>query len=406
MMRIFLLIVSAIFLQYSLKGQVIKTMLRLPDTGQNQSYTNTFGEDADFNFNVPFFIKETNGTVIDTLTGLMWQQADGGEMTYANALMYADTSTFAGFSDWRLPDTHEAFSILNHQKANPALDINVFSTSTAEYWWTSNTQMDNTSKVWVTNAGGGIGNHPKTETISAGGTKRFHSRLVRNHISPDILDAVYNDKANGIVLDLMTHLEWQKLASNIQLTWEQALVYADTCTYGTKTNWRLPNIKELQSISKVQFKDPSVPNFFISNIHTGKYWSSTTLPNQTASAWHLNTQYGITSYDVKTLSNYVLLVRNPDEPVTGLRAENIKQKIGIFPNPNNGEFTFTLPENLTHRMLTLQIINAIGTLVFEEKVESTLDEIKVSDCSLLDGIYVLQIESELGTLQTKFIIQP
>jgi hypothetical protein len=63
-------------------GQGIqKTMLKLPDTGQTGDFTSTFGEDSDYNINVPFFIKNNNGTVTDTMTGLMWQQADGGEMT-------------------------------------------------------------------------------------------------------------------------------------------------------------------------------------------------------------------------------------------------------------------------------------------------------------------------------------
>ena len=60
---------------------VLKTMMRLPDTGQTTSYTSTFGEDADYNFNTPAFILSGNGTVTDTITTLMWQQTDGGEMT-------------------------------------------------------------------------------------------------------------------------------------------------------------------------------------------------------------------------------------------------------------------------------------------------------------------------------------
>ncbi len=385
-------------------AQVPKTMLRLPDTGQNQSYTNTFGEDADFNMNVPFFIKGTNGTVIDTITGLMWQQDDGGEMTYENAILYADTLTFGGFSDWRLPSTHEAFSILNHQKSNPALDINVFTTSTAEYWWTSNTQMDNTSKVWVTNAGGGIGNHPKTETISAGGTKRFHARLVRNNVSPDILDAVFNDKANGIVLDLMTGLEWQKNPLVMQLTWEQALVYADTCTFAGKSDWRLPNIKELQSISKVQFKYPSIPSFFIGNIQIGKYWSSTTLPNSTNSAWYLQTQFGITSYDAKTLSNYAILVRNPDVPATGFLDNNLEQKFVVFPNPNAGNFTLKLPETLLHQNIQIKIFNALGEMIQEENLIVMEECIPLTLSYKLNGIYSLVIDSEHAQFRTKFIL--
>ena len=93
---------------------VLKTMMRLPDTGQTTSYTTTFGEDADYNFNTPVFILSGNGTVTDTITSLMWQQTDGGEMTIENAIIYCNTLTLGGYTDWRLPNCHELFSILNH----------------------------------------------------------------------------------------------------------------------------------------------------------------------------------------------------------------------------------------------------------------------------------------------------
>ena len=51
---------------------VTRTMLRLPDTGETTSYTTTFGEDNDYTINPPFFIDDADGTVTDTVTGLMW----------------------------------------------------------------------------------------------------------------------------------------------------------------------------------------------------------------------------------------------------------------------------------------------------------------------------------------------
>lgn len=98
-------------------------MKRLPDTGQKLSYTNTFGEDNDYIINSPFYINNNDGTITDTITGLMWQKTDGGEMTFENALSYTDTLTLGGFNNWRLPNAHEAFSILNLQSNNPALDV-------------------------------------------------------------------------------------------------------------------------------------------------------------------------------------------------------------------------------------------------------------------------------------------
>ena len=158
----------------------------------------------------------------------MWQQKDGGEMTIENAVIYCDTLTLGGYTDWRLPTAHEAFSINNLQYVNPALDTNVFNKTPAQYWWTSNRQANDSSVVWVTNAGGGIGNHPKSETVSAGGNKIFDIRAVSDRSAPPVIPNHFTDNGNGTVTDNLTTLLWQKTAYSDTLTWEHALKYADT----------------------------------------------------------------------------------------------------------------------------------------------------------------------------------
>ena len=98
----------------ALNASAQQSMLKLPDTGQTNTYTATFGEDADYAINPPSFTDNGDGTVKDNVTGLIWQKADGGEMTWSNAFVYAQTNRVGGQSDWRLPTSHEAFSILNH----------------------------------------------------------------------------------------------------------------------------------------------------------------------------------------------------------------------------------------------------------------------------------------------------
>ena len=73
-----------------------------------------------------------------------------------------------------MPTAHELYSITKQGAINPAIDTNYFAVTAAEYWWSRDTQVGNSSNIWVANDGGGIGNHPKSETISAGGSKRFH----------------------------------------------------------------------------------------------------------------------------------------------------------------------------------------------------------------------------------------
>jgi hypothetical protein len=48
-----------------------------------------------------------DGTVSDTATGLMGQQAEAGAMNWEVALVYCEKSVLAGCTDWRLPDRNE-----------------------------------------------------------------------------------------------------------------------------------------------------------------------------------------------------------------------------------------------------------------------------------------------------------
>ncbi len=283
---------------------------RLPDTGQSVSYTDTFGEDADYSLNPPVLTNNGNSTVTDGVTGLMWQAIDGGEMTYESAVAYCNNLVLSGFSDWRLPTPHELFSILNLGRQNPAIDTLYFPNTQAEYWWSSDRQVDDTTKVWVVNAGGGIGNHSKSETISAGGIRRIHVRAVRDVQSKMIGDRHFTaNTTTGIVIDQFTGLMWQRLVSPDTLTWEAALQYAESLTLGGYSDWRLPNIKELQSISDERIHHPSLDTNYFTLPNLRYYWSSTTLRGTTTRAWYLDDNYGITTYAEKIRSLGVICVR-------------------------------------------------------------------------------------------------
>ena len=283
---------------------------KLPDTGQTTSYTATAGEDADYVINPLSFKDNGNGTVTDNNTGLIWQKTDGGEMTFEKAVSYADTLTLGGYTDWRLPTGQELFSLHLFDANNPALNTTIFTKTLAEYWWSSEKQADNTAIIWLTNAGGGIGNHAKAESKSAGGTKLIHVRAVRNPITTTFAVAHFTDNGDGTIKDNYTGLTWQKNSSTTAMNWEAALAYAKTITLGGKSDWRLPNIKELQSLNDVSRVKPSINKTFFPNIVSSAfYWSSTSQYKTPTVAWDFNTDYGVVTYDSKTVNKYAILVR-------------------------------------------------------------------------------------------------
>jgi formylglycine-generating enzyme required for sulfatase activity len=288
---------------------------RLPDTGQSTSFTSTQGEDADFVCNTQSFTDNGDGTITDNVTKLMWQKTDGGEMIFDNAVAYCDHLILAGNTDWRLPTGIELFSLNYYNQLNPALNTTYFTTTTAEYWWTSELRADDASKVWLVNAGGGIGAHPKNETISAGGTRRVHARAVRNPVTTTFSEPHFTDNGNGTITDNYTGLTWQKIQSPNTLSWEEALAYANNFSLANKSDWRIPNIKEIQSLNDPALSKPSFNKTYFPNSLSGNYWSSTTLQNTTAKAWDINIDYGIVSYNDKTLKENVLLVRGGTDNV-------------------------------------------------------------------------------------------
>lgn len=374
---------------------VLKSMLRLPDTGQTSSYTATFGEDNDYTIHAPRFKPDSVGTTfvtVDSITGLMWSELDGSEMTYSSAVNYCNSYTLGNYTDWRLPTAHEAFSILNHQHTNPALDPTVFQTSAAEYWWSSTLQVNDTNKVWVTNAGGGIGNHPKTETISAGGTKKFFTRCVRDIHTPTPVANHFIDNNNGTISDAITSLYWQKVSYSDSLTWEDALQYADTFSLAGYSDWRLPNIKEMQSINDESLFNPSINTNFFTNAIIGKYWSSTTLPNFTAKAWYLDTKFGVTTYANKTNKLRVYLVRGNDILNNNIDEITESTQLEIYPNPCS--------TNLKLKGVSMgSIINIFsisGELIYTNNYSGSIDLTGFSK-----GLYILQVKNKSG----KFSVQ-
>ena len=364
----------------AISQSVTKTMILLPDTGQNISYTATFGEDNDYNINTQNFTNNNNGTITDNVTNLMWQQVDGGEMSFGNANIYANDLVFGGFADWRLPSPHEAFSILNFQNNNPALNTTFFTASNAQYWWTNSYELNSTTKAWVTNAGGGIGNKPISETISVGGSFKYHVRLVRNIVTPIGIINQFTDNNDGSVYDNLTKLTWQKVPNPNMYSWEAALAFAENLTIGSTSDWRLPNIKELQSISNETLINPSVNTTFFGSIGIKSYWSSTSLASQSVNAWFMNTQFGTTTFGLKTSTNYVICVKG--SPTLSDVVYDYNSKIIVFPNPFRSKIQ--IKNGIGNEDYKLQ--NQFGqTLFFGKDIEN-------QDFLILpNGIYFLEI---------------
>jgi hypothetical protein len=289
----------------ALAGQTVKTMSHLPDTGQTRHFA--AGDDSEHPNHPLAFTVNADGTVIDKVTGLLWQQKDGGEMTWEHARDYCAALALGGKSGWRMPSNQELFSILDHNNGKPAIDTSAFTKTEAEYWWSFDQRADDASRIWSVNAGGGTGPHPKRETISAGGQKHYHVRCVIASASTPIREP-YTANSDGTVTDNRTGLIWQQ-GETSPMTWEEALQYAQNLSLAGHSDWRLPNIKELESLNNEKIVEPSIPKTHFPGVQQDVYWTSTTLMNHSTRAWTVDFTFGIASYEEKTEKLRVRAVR-------------------------------------------------------------------------------------------------
>jgi hypothetical protein len=146
------------------------SVICLPKTGQTTSYAT--GDDGDLEMGVawpdPRFADNGDGTITDNLTGLMWTKdanlPDGSKMWYQAlnyvARMNAGIYKNFGYTDWRLPNRKELFSLIDRSQDHPALPAGHPFTNVQDraYWSSSNYE----SGAWEVNMwSGDVGIDPK-----------------------------------------------------------------------------------------------------------------------------------------------------------------------------------------------------------------------------------------------------
>ena len=139
----------------------------------------------------------------------------------------------------------------------------------------------------------------------------------------------FTDNADGTVTDNLTGLIWLKNANcaNAIKSWFDALTYCNTLNSGecgltddsVEGDWRLPNVKELQSLIHYGFYSPALPNTAgtgqwtpgdpFTNVQSFYYWSSTTYVSATNNAWYVQMINGVVAFRWKINGNYVWPVR-------------------------------------------------------------------------------------------------
>ncbi|MBF0099455.1 MAG: DUF1566 domain-containing protein [Desulfobacterales bacterium] len=122
----------------------------------------------------------------------------------------------------------------------------------------------------------------------------------------------YTDNGNGTITDETTGLMWQKTDDGTSRSLNDALVYCENLSFAGYSDWRLPNVNELLSISDTRY-NPAIDPIFI--CLSAGYWSSSTLVLSADNAWYVDFNNGNDISGKITNSYYVRAVRTPPSVV-------------------------------------------------------------------------------------------
>jgi hypothetical protein len=273
--------------------QCVTGRFNVVDTGQITCYDSTTGDpvtcvgigyDADYEGNPPDYRVSADSTMVtDNVTGLIWTQTpdtDGNgvvnaadKMTLEEAEAYCSRLSFGGF-EWRLPTIKELYSLILFSGEDPSgytgsdisvltpfIDDNVFEpgfgdTSAGERIIDGQyaTSTVYTSPLGTINGAdtmfgvnfidGRIKGYPYDYPPT--NPKTFYVLAVAGG-NPDYGQNDFMDNGDQTISDLATGLMWQQ-DDYASVNFEDAIAYCEASTTGGWTDWRLPDVKELQSI--------------------------------------------------------------------------------------------------------------------------------------------------------------
>ncbi|MCU0644109.1 MAG: DUF1566 domain-containing protein [bacterium] len=486
------------------------------DTNQRTFYNNKatiaapsvggafYGQDAQHSGSQPSYTDNGDSTITDNVTGLKWQKSpdmdgDGDidandKLSYKEAVARASSFHLGGYNDWRLPTIKELYSLIlfsgldpsgwngtNTDLLTPFIDTNYFdfaygdtdageriidaqfATSTL---YVGTTMMGDETMFGVNFADGRIKGYPTGPMPGQTKDKGYFVLYVRGNTAYGSNDFV--DNGNGTITDQATGLIWQKDDSQTGLDWEDALAWVQQKNvekYLGYNDWRLPNVKDLQSIVDYT-RSPSVNNsaaidplFNCSTItdESGEkdypfFWSSTTHANMTnggnaayvafgeglgwmqmppnSGSYNLLDVHGAGCQrsdpkegdpdeytyghgpqgDVIRIYNYVRLVRDANASTGVDEKENQRpQKFDLgqnYPNPFNPGTTisFSLPE-ANH--VSLKIYDLCGKQVatlLEGEVSAGTHSILWQAKNISNGIYFSTLEAGSFRITRKMIL--
>ena len=116
--------------------------------------------------------------------------------------------------------------------------------------------------------------------------------------------------SSGTVYDTKTKLTWQQIVPSTTYTWANAKTYcAGVGASLGGTGWRLPTVKEFQTIVDDSRTNPAIDPKAFPSTPAGSFWSSSPVAGSSSLAWAVYSGNGLTGNHDVSYTDYVRCVR-------------------------------------------------------------------------------------------------
>ncbi len=249
-----------------------------------------------------------NGAVRDNITCLVWEKSPGtsqvdGATNLAHCASLA-SSSYAGFSDWRIPTRVEMASIVDFTR-NPGYPTAMTNPSayyrTISNWYETITGQNTSGYAWIYGSNGFTSNaYAWTSTATVRCVRGNGTGEGQNDFAVEPPNHYTIDTTAGETTDNYTGLIWQQGSSASTMDWSAAANYCSTLALNGHT-WRVPSLNELASIVNEALVAPAVNRTAFPNTHYGSksnnwYWANTEYVGSSY-GWAINYDDGFTGYN-------------------------------------------------------------------------------------------------------------
>lgn len=286
---------------------------------------------------------DLGNTILDNLTGLEWIEnphslsGNSFSVNWNSAIDFCEGLSFAGHDDWRLPNHCELRSVVDYGSSLPVSEVFGLGSSSS-YYWSSTTKASSSNNVWMLRVGDPSTTYTTYKSNSSyvwpvrfrqagapasvpqtGQTNEYYAGDDGTYKAGAVWpDPRFVDRGNT-VLDNLTGLEWVKAPHDLtnnagRQVWNDAIDFCEALDFDGHTDWRIPNVRELESL--VHCGVESLSNWLngifsgISGSSIYYYWSGTTYASVTGYAWGVSMNSGAAKYgNNKLYGQYVWPVR-------------------------------------------------------------------------------------------------